>query len=199
MNMEYRKRLAAAAILLFFGGFFLGAKFTQIQVVQEKAVLLEEIPAYIGNSAEEMLPAEALIVHVAGAVNQAGIYQLEQGQRVEDALQLAGLAENAAADVLNRAALLHDGDKIIVPTTKEAEGQTVPAVNEGQGVSEDLVNINQANLQQLIALPGIGEVKGQAIIDYRTEHGAFQKLEEIKNVNGIGNAAYDKIKSRITL
>ncbi len=139
----------------------------------------------------EAEPAE-IKVHVAGAVQHAGVYTLQEGQRVEDAIQLAGMAENADVDALNRAAILSDGQKIVVPTVGE--------VQQGASGQEDLlVDLNQADLQQLMTLPGIGEVKAQAIIEYREQQGNFKAIEDIQQVRGIGNAIFLQIKNKIKI
>ena len=137
-------------------------------------------------------PQSEIVVHVAGAVKKPGVYTLLEGQRVEDAINLAGLSETADVDALNRAAVLSDGQKIIVPTVGEAEATEMPAESA-------LVDLNQADLQQLMTLPGIGQVKAQAILDYRAQQGLFKKIEDIQQVNGIGAATFAQIKNKIKI
>lgn len=139
----------------------------------------------------ETAPVE-IKVHVAGAVQHAGVYTLREGQRVEDAVQLAGLAENADVDGLNRAAVLSDGQKIVVPAV--GDGQQV-----ADGQLDTLIDLNQADLRQLMTLPGIGEVKAQAILDYREQQGNFKAIEEIQQVQGIGSAIFSQIKNKIKI
>ena len=148
-------------------------------------------------------PTQApLIVDVSGAVAQPGVYQLPVGSRVEDAIVAAGgLLPEAFAESMNMAATLVDGSKVLVPirseqTTSSGDGQT----GTGSGSQANLpVNINTASLETLMTLPGIGEVKAQAIIDYRMEHGPFSAPEEIQNVHGIGPATYENLKDLITI
>lgn len=137
---------------------------------------------------------QQIVVHVAGAVAKPGVYQLQEGQRVDDALQLAGVAEDADVDALNRAAVLTDGQKIVVPSVQELEQTSAGVVN-----TDDRVDLNQADLQQLMSLPGIGQVKAQAIVDYRTEHNGFQTIEEVQQVSGIGESIYLQIKGKIKI
>lgn len=137
---------------------------------------------------------QEIMVHVAGAVKQPGVYRLQEGQRVEDAVQLAGVTAEADLDALNRAARITDGQKIVVPSLQAAD-QTAAA----QPMADDRVDLNQADLQQLMSLPGIGQVKAQAIITYRTEHNGFQTIEEIQQVNGIGSAIFSQIKNQIKI
>lgn len=131
-----------------------------------------------------------LKVHVAGAVLHPGVYTLQQGQRVEDALQLAGVGAEADIDALNRAALLTDGQKIVVPSIQQ---EIHDAVEDG------LIDLNRADLAQLMELPGIGQVKAQAILDYREQHGSFSSIEELQQVTGIGEAIFLQIKSKIKI
>ena len=119
---------------------------------------------------------------------------MHEGDRVEDALQLAGCLPETDADALNRAAVLSDGQKIAVPF-KNIEGKP----NTQEVVEDGLISINQADLSQLMTLPGIGEVKAQAILDYRTQHGGFSSIEEIRQVKGIGESIFSQIKNKIKI
>lgn len=157
----------------------------------DSAYVQTEMQATFDEAAE---PAE-IKVHVAGAVQHAGVYTLQEGQRVEDAIQLAGMAENADVDALNRAAMLSDGQKIVVPIVGNV-GETQQAVS---GQEDTLIDLNQADLQQLMTLPGIGEVKAQAIIEYREQQGNFKAVEEIQQVRGIGSAIFSQIKNKIKI
>ncbi len=95
----------------------------------------------------EAAPQTEIVVHVAGAVQHPGVYTLQQGQRVEDALNLAGIAEDADIDALNRAALLTDGQKIMVPFVRK--GEQAEQEQQDAGNHDGKVNLNQATLQQL--------------------------------------------------
>ncbi len=137
-----------------------------------------------------------IVVHVAGAVENPGVYTLQLGQRVEDALQKAGIAENADVDALNRAALLNDGQKIMVPFADDAHtvNQQIDLAPDHNTAEQNIpINLNNATLSQLLELPGIGEVKANAIIRYRQEHGSFQSVDELLLVSGIGHAIYAQV------
>lgn len=148
-------------------------------------------------------------VQVEGAVCAPGVYQLPSGSRVFSAIEAAGgLSEDACGSSVNQAQEVSDGQMIYVMTREEAEsnsvsvaGQTAAAgSNAGAaGVSGGLVNINTAGADELMTLPGIGESKAQAILAYRTEHGSFQKPEDLKNISGIKDGVYAKIASYITV
>ena len=134
-----------------------------------------------------------LVVHVAGAVQNPGVYTLQDGSRVEDAITRAQLLPQSDADALNRAALLSDGQKIVVPFVDEAQTSNPLTESEGGTMPNDKVNLNHATLAQLMTLPGIGEVKAQAIMQYRQEHNGFQTIDQLLQVNGIGSAIYSQI------
>jgi len=148
------------------------------------------------------------VVNVAGWVRRPGVYQFHQGQRVIDALKAAGgPKKNAALDALNLAALLTDAEQILVPKIGAA-GVTAPgAVAPGTsspgstsaGAAGAKVNINTAPESDLEALPGIGPVLAQRIIDYRTQHGPFQSVNELLNVSGIGDKRLADMKSQVSV
>ena len=149
-----------------------------------------------------------ICVYVCGEVMNPGVYTLFQGERVCDAIALAGgFTEDADAEFLNQAELVQDSQKLYVPSEEETsqmreEGyyaQTQDGQSSMVQSSEDnrKVNINSATIQELTTITGIGETRAQAIIDYRTEHGRFSSTEDITNVTGIGAATYDKIKEDI--
>lgn len=137
-------------------------------------------------------------VHVTGAVNVPGVYTLPDTARVEDAIQAAGgLLQEVDPQSLNLAASLTDGQRLTIPSS-----QQVTLTDEGRGISIDsstLVNINTAGFSELDALPGIGEVKAQAIINYRQQNGLFTALEDLMKVEGISMSLYEDLKGLITL
>jgi competence protein ComEA len=129
-----------------------------------------------------------LTVHVAGAVNNPGVYTLPAGSRVGDAIDAAG-GPLAEADIhrLNLAEILIDGKKVHVPAVStESESQ------------DGLININTASAKELEALPNIGPARAQKIIEYRETHGPFTSIEEITKVNTIGPKIFESIKDLIT-
>ena len=136
-----------------------------------------------------------VIVHVAGAVVNPGVYTLTGDVRVIDAIEAAGgMTDEADGDALNLAAPIEDGQKITVYTTAQTAGS-----GTGTGSNTGLININTASQDELETLPGIGEVIAGNIIDYREDNGSFSSIEEIKNVNRIGDKLYEQIKDLITI
>jgi len=149
-----------------------------------------------------------VIIHIAGAVKKPGVYQLKSTDRIVDAVKIAGGAtEEANLDLINLAALLKDGQKIIVPykTYSEAgeEINTNTYNNEASVYSSSPVStsakisINTANANMLQTLPGIGPVLSERIIEYRNQNGLFGVIDDIKDVSGIGEKKFEGIKDLI--
>ncbi|WP_031555594.1 helix-hairpin-helix domain-containing protein [Lachnospira multipara] len=134
-------------------------------------------------------------VYVCGEVLNPGVYELDSNQRVIDAIKLAGgTLEDANLEALNLATLVKDGEKIYIPSINDLEFETNPS---GETSVSSKININTATKDQLMTLPGIGESRALAIIAYRDDKGKFISIEDIKNVSGIKDAAYNKIKDLI--
>jgi len=134
---------------------------------------------------------ELLYVHVCGAVVNPGVVALPEGSRAEAALQSAGgFAENADESGVNLAAPVYDGEQLYFPYEGE---KTSDPVKSGDG----RVNINSADIGLLCSIPGIGEAKAEAIVNYRENNGRFENAEDIMNVSGIGQGVYDKISAHI--
>jgi competence protein ComEA len=144
-----------------------------------------------------------LFVHVAGLVRHPGVYQFDAGQRVIDAVQAAGgPRKKADLDALNLAALLTDGEQILVPPAGAAVAPPVPGVGSSPGApgaSGALVNVNTATEPELEELPGIGPVLAAAIIAYRTEHGPFPSVDALDDVSGIGPATLENLRPLVTV
>ncbi|NMC60449.1 MAG: hypothetical protein GYA51_13850 [Candidatus Methanofastidiosa archaeon] len=142
-------------------------------------------------------------VYITGAVKNPDVYKVEEGSIVKDLLQIAG-GPTEDADLLscNLAYKVHDGEKIVIPSKASvqlSENGGMTPENTEYSETNGKININKANLEQLMALPGIGEVKAQAIIDYRTKNGPFKSIQEIMNVTGIGEKTFEKIQDMITV
>jgi len=127
-----------------------------------------------------------LYVDVVGAVRRPGLYRLPSDARVADAVQRAGgPVRKADLELINLAALVADGEQVVVPRRGAAAGATSGG---GSAPSSGPVHLNSATLEQLDALPGVGPVTAQKIIDYRTRHGGFGSVDELDAVSGIGPA-----------
>ena len=187
------------------------------------------LPQEGSRSGEDTLPREDTLsgedmplvyIHVCGLVSTPGVYGLPAGSRVYEAIEAAGgFSEAAVPDYLNLAQVLEDGMKIQVPDRDQAEEwkargltqsgismgggtagvQTSGRTGSGEGGSKARVNLNTASREELMTLRGIGASRADDIIHYRQEFGGFKSIEDIMNVSGIKDAAFEKIKDSITV
>ena len=142
-----------------------------------------------------------IVVDVSGKVRHPGIHRLPPGSRVVDALRAAGgVRSGASTDGLNRARFLVDGEQVVVggpaapapgPADAAAGGQT------GSGAGAAPVALNTATVDQLDTLPGVGPVLAQHIVDYRTQHGGFRSVDELREVNGIGDRRFADLRNLV--
>lgn len=142
-----------------------------------------------------------LLVHVAGEVNQPGVYSLPPESRVLSAVEAAGgFTSDADRGSVNLAAKLSDGSMVFIHKTNQPTLRLPQqAKTSAQAPQNAQVNINTASQYELESLPGIGTSKAIAIIRYRQDHGGFKSIEEIKNVPGIGQSMFELIKDRVTI
>ena len=162
----------------------------------EETVAIEEMPT----QAVE-LQVQRVFVHVCGAVNNPGVYELDGDGRVFEAIELAGgFTAEAYQLSVNMANLVSDGQQIVVLTQEEAVDMPSPEeVASVQSEVSNLININTADISRLQELNGIGAAKAQEILQYREKYGRFGSIEDIRNVNGIGEKLYERIKENITV
>ena len=145
---------------------------------------------------------QTVFVHVCGAVESPGVYELRADARVFEAISSAGgITEDAAPDAVNQARVIADGEQIYVPTVEEAASQQtgVGGTTVTKGTESVKVNINTAGKEELMTLTGIGEAKADDILKYREEHGSFGSIEELMQINGIKEGVFNKIKDEITI
>ena len=162
-----------------------------------------------------------LVVHICGAVSAPGVYELPAGSRIIDAVEAGGgFLPEADEACCNLAEEIVDGCQIYIMTKTEscADGQTEKKAgiqtspdsdmqttdrnvrsNSAPALENGLINLNTADVAALMTLPGIGESRAKAIISYREQHGAFAKIEDIMKISGIKQAAFSKIKDKITV
>lgn len=165
--------------------------------------------------------AKTLVVHICGAVSAPGVYELPAGSRIIDAVEAGGgFLPEAEEACCNLAEEIVDGCQIYIMTKSEscADGQTEKKAgiqtspdsdmqttdrnvrsNSAPALENGLVNLNTADIAALTTLPGIGESRTKAIISYREQHGAFAQIEDIMKISGIKQAAFSKIKDKITV
>ncbi len=193
------KRLITAVILLFLLEGCAAKDETVFGIADSSSVNIEsEVLDETESCSSEYEPAD-IFVYVCGSVNSPGVYKLKEGSRVYEAIEAAGgLTGDADAELVNQAGFLSDGQQIRIYSKEE----TANASDNIQGAYEDTaqkVNINTADKAKLTTLPGIGESRAQDIIKYREEHGSFSSIEDIKNVTGIKDKLFEKIKDYIEI
>jgi competence protein ComEA len=133
-----------------------------------------------------------LVVHVAGAVREPGVYRLPAGSRVTDAVERAGGATGAAAmDGINLAATLSDGQQVVVP------GKGTAATASDASATDGPISLGTATVEELDTIEGIGPVTAQEIIEFRDQQGGLSSIEELDEISGIGPATMEALRARL--
>ena len=149
-----------------------------------------------GQSFELERGGGGLVVHVAGEVRDPGVYELAAGSRVTDAVERAGgVTGSAAADSINLAAKLADGQQVVVPA--RVDGAATSAAAGTATVPEGPISLGSATIEQLDTIEGIGPVTAGDIIAFRDEHGGLSSIDELDQVNGIGPATMEALRDRL--
>lgn len=140
-----------------------------------------------------------IYVDISGCVYNPGVYMVESGTRLFEVIDKAGgLTDEADIDTINRAEEVYDGQKIIIKPIMDGGDTSVSSANTGLD-SSGRININTADSVLLQEIPGIGPSTAQKIIDHRELNGKFKSIEDIKNVSGIGDKTFEKLKDYITV
>ena len=172
-------------------------------MVQSKETETQSQQTFEEKDETETQQTSSVCVYICGSVKEPGVYFLEEGSRVCDVLEIAGgFTEEAATDYWNQARVLVDGEMLYVPTKEEAAEQAVPDMSKNSGISketEEKININTASKEELMKIPTVGETRAESIIAYRKKHGAFSEISDIKQVSGIKDGVFDKIKDYIVV
>ncbi|MER5649456.1 ComEA family DNA-binding protein [Streptosporangium sp. NPDC002524] len=158
------------------------------------------LSAPVAAARQRPAPVAELTVHVTGKVRRPGVITLPGGSRVADAVQEAGGVRGAAATgSLNLARKLVDGEQIVVGLSGTAAIAAAPApvgpVNPLDPATA-VIDLNTATPEQLEQLPGVGEVLAQRIVEYRDTHGGFRSVEQLRDVNGIGDRKYAEMRDK---
>lgn len=161
---------------------------------------------------EDIEKEQTIYIDIKGEINNPGVYEMCEGSRVIDAIEMSGgLTSEANTDNINLSKKLLDETVIIVPnryklyenvTIKndyEVSNEVIEEPSKDVEETSGKVDLNNATLEELMTLDGIGETKAKAIIEYRDTSGGFKSIEDIKNVSGIGESTYENIKNNITV
>lgn len=207
-RLNKKTSIFIAIIIIFIIGiyyFFIRDK----EYIENNLYMLNEIEE---NNISNKEDTETIIIYIAGAVKNEGIYELDKNSRIADSIEKAGgLTEEADIKDINLAYLLEDGMKVYIPknsdnnelkdetntyTAKENENTNI-SKNTNSDIKNGKININTATQTELETLPGIGPSIATKIISYRKENGKFTNIEDIKKVSGIGDNRYLQIKDLI--
>ena len=166
---------------------------------------------------ENISSETGIFVHIDGYVNNPGVYQIKENERINVLIEKAGGLKNGySIKNINLAAKLSDGDKVYIPSIEEEKSlgnqnnNNVSTIgkdkNNGNNLNNNVsitknnkININTANVSELKQITGIGESTANKIIDYRQNVGKFKKIEDIKEVKGIGESKFESLKNKITI
>lgn len=231
MNKFNNKTMGIIFIIILIVGavsiyYFFVIKDENLEIYQNETERNVLIPYEDSNSETNKEETKEIIVDISGEVKKPGVLELEEGDRIRDAIEEAGgLTEKADISEINLAYKLEDGMKIKIPNKKDNKNQT----NQNNYISTDagedikisnsnnsesnsngksdsntkkqksIININTASQAELETLPGIGQATAEKIIKYREEKGKFNKIEDLKNVKGIGDAKFEKLKDYIKI
>lgn len=210
MNHFNKKQKIIAIILITIIGIGIYCYTDAIENTNEEEIenVLEVAQSNTTKETEE----KNIFVHIAGCVQKEGMLELSSNSRIADAIEKAGgLTQEADLSDINLAYLLEDGMKIYIPNQNERQENNEKTKNipkeentpsmqiQDTNTKQDVININTATQEELDTLPGIGPATAAKIIAYRKEKGKFNNKEEIKEVSGIGEAKYEKIKEYISI
>lgn len=185
----YKKSLLILLVLL--GAVLIGASYGYY--TEQNAIALDTA------TTEHVEPLRKVTVYVSGEVKKPGLVTLDEDKRVADAVNAAGgVIETADVDHINMAAHLEDGMQIRVPVRMHDAEEKGAATSSGRQ-ADGKINLNTATEKELQELPGIGPAMSARIVEYRESNGAFQTIDDIKKVRGIGAAKFEKLKDRVTL
>ncbi|WP_434095167.1 helix-hairpin-helix domain-containing protein [Streptomyces eurythermus] len=195
--------LVAAAVIAgqhFWSGRTQSVSAPQVVRAQASFPKKEETATTAGSASAT--PGAEIVVDVGGKVRKPGILRLPSGARVADALRAAGgVRPGVSTEGLNRARFLVDGEQVLVGVPAgaaapagSAAGQLTGAAGPGPAAP---VSLNTATADQLDTLPGVGPVLARHIIDYRTQHGGFRSVDELREVNGIGDSRFTDLRDLV--
>ena len=201
MDNKFKSAIAFGGFIIFviFMGIF--SSTNDEEILQETEIEINSLATPTIESGEE----EKIFVYVIGAVNKPGIVEAPVDSRLYEIIELAGgFAENADETAINLAVTVVDEEKIIIPyketSTNKKEVQKINQLfSDTKSNTSGKININTASVEELQTLSGIGKSTAEKIVNYRNENSKFEKIEDIKNVSGIGDAKFNSIKDKIVV
>jgi len=193
MMMKWKKKMAGSLVIFAVFAVCLAVGY----FTSKPAASLKEEEIFAQEPSSAVQEVQTITVYVNGEVVRPGVYSLAAGSRVKDAVEASG-GFTAAADRkrVNLAKKVRDEDYIFIDTQGDSQGSSGGASAAGTG-SGGMININTATKEELMTLPGVGEVTAQKIIDYREKNGDFKKVEDLTKVDRIGEKTLAKFKDKI--
>lgn len=188
------RKICTVFILIYMTVFFVGCD------DENDSIELPETCAVQESESEEL--SDKIYVYVTGEVESEGVYCIDNNARLYQVIEQAGgFTKKAAKNSLNLAETVYDGQKIQVLSKHQykRENNISDKSIGADDLDDGLLDINEASVEELMKLPGIGNTKAKAIADYRDKNGKFSKVEDIKKVSGIGEATFKNIESMITV
>ena len=201
-----KDKLAVYKIWLLLGGIILIGCIVMIVIKQPKEVAVPTAYSMSSTSssaaATSISSKTAVMIDVKGAVKNPGVYDIVNSPRAQTAIAKAGgLTHEADTIKLNLAQKLSDGQMLYVPVIGEVASNKVTVDQQGAESGQEMtkINLNTATAEELQTLEGVGEKKAEQIIAYREAHDGFKKLDEIKEVSGIGAKRFETLQDKITI
>ena len=190
--IENKKYFIGMLIIFTIFTFFTNNREKDTLIIEEKGS-----NAILEGTAEEFEKI-FIYIHLAGNVGKPGLYEIEEGSRLNDLFITVQITDmNTLDKYFNRAQLFSDGEKIYIPFPEELDGDREEPMFYTAQREQGKININTASLGDLVDLPGIGETKARDIIDFREKNGKFKIIDDIMMVKGIGTATFERIKDLI--
>lgn len=188
---QYRKTIEAAIVIILIAAVLIFGGNGEKQKIPGKTP--PQAPDETGQIREEP-PRAKMYVDVSGKVKNPGVYEIKEGTRLFEVIEMAGgLLDDADVNGFNQAEIIRDEDKIVIPSETGGDEASTNMIRGGK------VDINMADSEALKSIPGIGPSMADRIIKYREENGRFRKKEDLKNVSGIGDKVYEKLKDMVTV
>lgn len=195
MDLTKREKIGllvfSFVIITFLSILYYNGKSKPVEVVKKSEVK---------NETPESSKNGEIMVQIVGEVNRPGVYTLKTDDRLKKLIELAGgTTANADEAAINGARKLKDEDMVVIPARGGFSPAGSPLGSQRTSVSNGMVNINTATLEELKTLDGIGDTLAQRIIDYRTSNGLFGDIKDIRKVSGIGESRYKAIENKISV
>ena len=197
LKREIKLLIICLVVVIIIVGIFMNNKRSQGELISDDLIVDNK------TTEQETVKDNIIKVHIDGCVQTPGIIELEKGSRIADAIdKVGGITSNASIKNVNLAYVLQDGEKIHIPSVEEENSnlEQIQVISSANTSSENgKININKATLAELQKISGIGESTAKKIIEYRNINGKFKKIEELKQITGIGDKKYDIIKEEVTV